>query len=485
MDTKNCVISAVGRNSLHRKWLEGEPRFDLHLIVYDDSMEKFRGDTAYVCHLKGYKLKVVYQYLSAHPELQGWYDYFFLPDDDILMDAATVNALFEAMRHYRLKIAQPALAMSYYSWPHTLRDKHCKLRYTNFVEMMVPCFSREALGKVLFTFNENETGWGTEAHWPLLVGAGLKDMAIIDEVGVVHTRPIQSGKPQHWQEQAAYLQKYNLTIRVQEYGTIPAEGEHLFFCSRMRQKQLAAMLVHWIEGERIATSSVGEDGYFGYAHFLFLLARITEAQKYADMAGKVLNRAQDWLGMVKNDMSFRHGIKGGCWLVEHLARKGFIEDDPQEVLDEIDQYIGQYLKAHQDILSFTELAGIGRYYLEKWKNRPMAEYMEDCKAVTGLLRKEMANEKVAADTEAMADALELLQACGLEDKEQVRKLEKHVGNNPCTPVEHVHGLFRMYGLTQEEYFRIGVREELENLPPLILSLNDALELAEILSSETN
>lgn len=105
MDTKNCVISAIGRNSLHRKWLEGEPHFDLHLIVYDDSMEKFRGDTAYICHLKGYKLKVIYQYLSAHPELQGRYDYFFLSDDDILMNAATINALFEAMCHYRLKIA--------------------------------------------------------------------------------------------------------------------------------------------------------------------------------------------------------------------------------------------------------------------------------------------------------------------------------------------------------------------------------------------
>ena len=192
---KNCVISAVGRESLHRKWLEGEPDFDLHLIVYDDSLERFRGDAGHVCHIKGYKLKSVYRYLAARPELLGRYEYFFVPDDDILMDATTINALFAAMRHYRLKIAQPALCRSYYTWGHTLRDRYCRLRYTDFVEMMVPCFSREALEKVLFTFNENETGWGTETHWPLLIDAGPRDMAIVDEVGVVPSLAHRTWRP--------------------------------------------------------------------------------------------------------------------------------------------------------------------------------------------------------------------------------------------------------------------------------------------------
>ena len=45
MNHSNCVISAVGGNSLHRMWLTGECNFDLHLVVYDDSMEEFHGDT--------------------------------------------------------------------------------------------------------------------------------------------------------------------------------------------------------------------------------------------------------------------------------------------------------------------------------------------------------------------------------------------------------------------------------------------------------
>ena len=43
MNHSNCAISAVGRSSLHRMWLKGECNFDLHLVVYDDSMEEFRG----------------------------------------------------------------------------------------------------------------------------------------------------------------------------------------------------------------------------------------------------------------------------------------------------------------------------------------------------------------------------------------------------------------------------------------------------------
>ena len=99
----NCVISAVGKNSLHRKWLEGRCDFDLHLVVYDDSMDEFRGDTDYLCHIKGYKLRVIYKYLEMHPEVKERYDYFFFPDDDIRINVATINALLGDMRRVLLK----------------------------------------------------------------------------------------------------------------------------------------------------------------------------------------------------------------------------------------------------------------------------------------------------------------------------------------------------------------------------------------------
>lgn len=469
--TKNCVISAVGKNSLHSKWLEGRCDFDLHLIVYDDSINEFRRDTDYLCHIKGYKLKVIYKYLEMHPEVKERYDYFFFPDDDIRMDAAIINTLFEDMRRYRLQIAQPALRLSYYTWRHTLKDRYCKLHYTNFVEMMIPCFSREALDKVLFTFNENETGWGTETHWPVLINASQRDMAIIDEVSVVHTRPIQSGQTVHNRDLAVYLQKYNLSTRVILYDSVPFDD--IYCCDKETFKRLMNTLHHWIKTEHISALSIGEDGYLGYVHFLFLFAGITEMQIYADAGYNLLCKIQDSLTAVMNDMTFRSGISGCCWLIEYLAQENFIKENPQDVLETVDAYIRQNVKER---VAVEDLAGIGRYYLIKMQNRPTNDNIIDCKTVAALLQSKMGTE----DPVVTADILMLLQACGMETRKQLRVLERRIERMKCTQVEHVYILFRLYLLTHNGYFLARVREGMKNLRSQLMTLEDAVMLVEMM-----
>ena len=152
---KNAVFVAAGKDSLHRQLLKGEADFDLHLLIYDDSYNKYCNDSDFICADAGYKMDMTYRYLHRHPEFMEKYEYFFLMDDDIEMSTEEVNKLFRMMREYYLKIAQPSLVMSYYTYEHTLHNPLCILRYTNFVEMMVPCFSREALIKVLPTFEKN------------------------------------------------------------------------------------------------------------------------------------------------------------------------------------------------------------------------------------------------------------------------------------------------------------------------------------------
>ncbi len=289
---KNCVITAVGKSSLHRLWTNGDCHFDLHLIVYDDSYEEFIDDAPFVSHIKGYKLRVVYQYLQSNPKLLDSYEYFFIPDDDILMDSSQINSLFEQMRLYGLKIAQPALVDSYYLWVHTLRDPYCKIRYTNFVEMMVPCFSRKALRKVLFTFNENETGWGTETHWPLLIDAKDTDMAIVDAIPVVHTRPIQSGQTMHRKEAAAYLRKYQLVTQVKELGCVPVEKSGHFLCDREIFSKMVGLLKRQL-GKVFRSDSMGMNGYAGYIFLIFVLGRITQSRQYIDMAMAIFAQTPD------------------------------------------------------------------------------------------------------------------------------------------------------------------------------------------------
>jgi len=203
----------VGKESLHREWLHKKALFDLHLIVYDDSYEIYKDDSTFITQSKGQKFKLIYEYLTQHPDLFDQYDYFYCPDDDILINHDQIHRLFNCMFHYKLDIAQPAIFNSFWSYPHTAKHSNSILRYTNFVEIMQPCFSRAAIQKVLFTFNENESGWGIDFHWGKLVNFRKKNMAIIDDVISVHTRLVRSS---HQQELNEYLLKHQLNRKIIE-----------------------------------------------------------------------------------------------------------------------------------------------------------------------------------------------------------------------------------------------------------------------------
>lgn len=480
MSMRNCVISAVGKNSLHKMWTEGNGNFDLHLIVYDDSLELFCNDVEYICQIKGNKLKVIYKYFETHPHFKDMYDYFFFPDDDIQMDAPSINALFETMHHYKLKIAQPSLRMSYYTWPHTLHNRYCKLRYTNFVEMMVPCFSQEVLQNILFTFNENETGWGTEYHWPILIKATQHDMAIIDEVSVIQTRPIQAGQSIHNRELTAYLQKYGLETRLCCYDAVSTQSASMYCCDENTFMSIRAMLQHWIDSEGITSLNIGEDGYFGYVHFLFLLADITQSKKYADAALHLLEKVQDGLGMVKSDMSFLHGITGCCWLIEYLVGENLLQEDPQEILTDIDEYILQYGEGRKENLTLTELSGIGKYGLAKYRNRPDSRNKKALQNIAMHIKAQLKLPQSFHDIMIFLDALEILHECDTDIVNYARSLERLIYQVGLSQVELVYCQFRLCMITYDEHLHICVRERMKNLVPQLMNLPDALMLAEIL-----
>lgn len=242
---KNAVFVPVGKDSLHRQLLKGDADFDLHLLIYDGSYNKFCNDSDFVACDAGYKMDMIYRYLHRHPELFEKYEYFFLLDDDIVISTEDVNRLFSMMREYQLKIAQPSLVMSYYTYKHTAFHPFYILRYTNFVEMMMPCFSRDALKAVLPTFEQKIRWCGIEMHWPVLVGSNHKDMAIVDVVSAKHTRPVQSWNSLSQLQQENYLKKHNLYWSIEMYGGLPLdnvdfEGKQAFdelrtYCEKIKQ----------------------------------------------------------------------------------------------------------------------------------------------------------------------------------------------------------------------------------------------------------
>lgn len=377
---RNCVISAVGKNSLHREWIKENPDFDLHLIIYDDSFDKFHNDTGFICCNKGYKLGLIYNYLQNTLPFLEKYDYFFLPDDDILMDPENISKLFQIMEEYHLQIAQPALSDSYYFYEHTLRDKFCILHYTNFVEIMAPCFSQKALKKVLFTFDASNSGWGIEIHWPQLIGFTGKEIAIIDQVRAVHTRPTQSFSKQNMDEFNEYIAKHKLKFKIIQTGYILRKSEERnannpkrLVASRIMYKHLDRLLnqiadLFVQETYNSVTDIIGLQGLTGKALFLASYSRISEKRKYFDAAFLILEKAEENIAQIKNDMSFQSGLPCISWCIEYFAQHGFIENKTDEILEEVCSYFNNNLKKGTTDFDLKKLIGIAQHYIARMSN---------------------------------------------------------------------------------------------------------------------
>jgi hypothetical protein len=92
-------------------------------------------------------------------------------------------------RQNRLLLAQPSLHPgSFFNHKLTIHDHRYVLRYTRFVEIMMPAFSRAALVLCLPTFRMSVSGWGLDYLWPRCLSFPYKGIAIVDAVVVGHTK---------------------------------------------------------------------------------------------------------------------------------------------------------------------------------------------------------------------------------------------------------------------------------------------------------
>lgn len=292
---KNAVVVAAGKNSLHRQLLKGNADYDLHLLIYDNSYEIYCNDTKYIDCQSGYKMDMFYRYVHSHPTYLDKYDYFFLMDDDVEMDTKDVNELFRLMRKYELKIAQPSLVMSYYTYEHTLRNPLCILRYTNFVEMMMPCFSKEALLEVLPTFEHQVRGCGIEFHWPLLINDNHKNMAVIDAVSAKHTRRLERWTSKDEFSMQQYVCQYNLSTKIKEYSYIGKDIRKLDKGIGLMDKENLDTLRSKLERSLDDLLLLLDDKLFiseilPLSFLCFLLCKITEKKRYADIASLLLEK---------------------------------------------------------------------------------------------------------------------------------------------------------------------------------------------------
>ncbi|MBP2295790.1 hypothetical protein [Azospirillum rugosum] len=189
---KSLVVARVGRNSLHRFWVDpGKPRnWDLCLCPFQEIAPQTDLDCTVTKVIPGPKWTGLRQLLN---EWQGWrdYDYVWLPDDDILASQDSIGAMFDAARALDFQLFAPALhEASHYAHYVAMRNQRFFARRVGFVEIMIPAFSRAALDRLLPTLDQSTTGWGwgLDSLWPKLLDH--RGLGIIDAVPVVHTRAV-------------------------------------------------------------------------------------------------------------------------------------------------------------------------------------------------------------------------------------------------------------------------------------------------------
>jgi hypothetical protein len=218
---RNLVIVRAGDTSLHEQWLagDGERNWDLIVNYFGDDPARYRAEDVRRIDSKGPKWPALHDLIQKLGKDVFCYDRVWLPDDDLIATKTGINLLFDIIGKYALALAQPALTLdSHLGHIITLRNRSFHLRFTNFVEIMAPCFSRDFLKQMLPSFNANLSGWGLDFMWPTKISDWTR-IAIIDAVTVCHTRPVGGPNYRHLaaggktpqQELGAVLVKYGMT----------------------------------------------------------------------------------------------------------------------------------------------------------------------------------------------------------------------------------------------------------------------------------
>lgn len=240
---RNLVTAVVGDTSIHNIWMKDKANFDTFIIYYGDGEDKYIADGKYYDRSKGTKFRILHDMITKHPEIFSEYDAVFVPDDDLYMTPESISKFFDIFHEYHLQIAQPSI-IGWFSVPITAHIPFSKLRYVNWVEIMCPCFTTSALFNCSTTFLENKSNWGIEFLWDKILGSPKKEIAIVDSVIAVHTRPCFYGDT-YWNNDNTFdsalnesnelLEKHGIDRKYVVYETIQKDiGYFMGMESQMR-----------------------------------------------------------------------------------------------------------------------------------------------------------------------------------------------------------------------------------------------------------
>jgi len=187
-----AIVVRAGKSSTHPVWLNGPRNWDLIVSWYDRDSAPVDPQCVMVHCCRGPKWAGISDLLENSPELCNRYRYIWFPDDDLIFPGGAASLFFELCDQLQLAVAQPALSQdSHLTWEITRQVPGQVCRFTDFVEIMAPCFRADALRILAPSFSENRSGWGYEWLWRRLLAPDLR-FGVVDYTPVLHARPVGS-----------------------------------------------------------------------------------------------------------------------------------------------------------------------------------------------------------------------------------------------------------------------------------------------------
>ena len=157
---KNLVFSSVGDNTnFNYLWTDKYRKYDLWVVYYGDNdkiYEDYKKSVDFIEKKKGSKFQNLNYIFNKYKKELMNYERFFILDEDIIISTSEINSMFDISKKYKLWICQPSFACnSKVSWEHTKNIRGAILRYTNFIEVNTPLYTRWALNRLMKYYTQN------------------------------------------------------------------------------------------------------------------------------------------------------------------------------------------------------------------------------------------------------------------------------------------------------------------------------------------